>query len=316
MTSEKPSVSHAFQQSVGLLWELHELTKLGDEASPRADEIREAMEQPWYSLSSKEQSLIRGLSADLKALDRPAGALPPVADTLQREIQALCDQMAWVQLLERLISAKEALPDFLFHYLEGLAWLNLGFPVVGLEFLQAAVRRRPDTEFIRSVYLVALMKTGKVTEAGQLAEEIVATTMNPIALLNAAAVQFAAANLESDEFATPLIREAKLAVQRAYQRAVDTGLDHGIAHMLSGGFLLSAVASSRLGDTKGAIADSRKALEIDPDNLNAYMVLGVLEHSSNPSAAQDRLRQRLFDKGTDSLFDVQALQGNVEIVTA
>jgi len=134
-----PQSTTAFAESVRLLLELHRLYEGGNEESPEADVIRDAMDSPWYEMTEDEQRRIRQLSADLYTIgERHLDPPPPAAVTASFErARAGADWMGLLSLLQEhpgLADPKQR------SYLRSTAWAALSAPMAAVLFLADASR--------------------------------------------------------------------------------------------------------------------------------------------------------------------------------
>jgi hypothetical protein len=80
MSTLTPTLSEPYIEYTRLLRQLHALIRRGEGDTEEADELRDAMDEPWSRLTEQELVLVRSLGADLNAIglatpgQRPRGA--------------------------------------------------------------------------------------------------------------------------------------------------------------------------------------------------------------------------------------------------
>src|ERR1043166_485200 len=102
--------SPAFDESVRLLLELHDLMSAGNSSTSEADERRSRMERPWYEMNEEEQELFEGLSTDLYSIGQPRIVKGLVADMQAAEFQEFIVQKRWNHALKFLRRFESQLP--------------------------------------------------------------------------------------------------------------------------------------------------------------------------------------------------------------
>src|SRR5690349_2466610 len=105
------------------LRDLHRLAVAGQEESPEAERIRDAMDAPWEALSDVERTRAGGLSADLYSLSEPlTGPEQEWGSQAQAGLAAVLtaqDKGDWDEALELLRRHAHSLAPDLVHFLRG-----------------------------------------------------------------------------------------------------------------------------------------------------------------------------------------------------
>src|SRR5437764_8995093 len=130
--------------------ELHRLAVSGQDESPEADLVRDAMDGPWLALSEVERKRASGLSEDLYSISDPVPdgmqELNPQAQARLNDAIEARERGEWDRALELLRQwAKYLAPDVV-SYFRGRTWLDAGDPETAVLFLEHAVRLQPDNE--------------------------------------------------------------------------------------------------------------------------------------------------------------------------
>jgi hypothetical protein len=68
MSTPAPTLSESYVEYTRLLRQLHALISRGEGDTEEADELRDAMDEPWNRLTEQELALVRSLGADLNAI--------------------------------------------------------------------------------------------------------------------------------------------------------------------------------------------------------------------------------------------------------
>jgi tetratricopeptide (TPR) repeat protein len=298
--TNRPYSPHFFQ-CAQLLLKLHKLEQAGLDESKEADDLRDAMDAPWYKLSDVESTALRGLSADLYTIGHDRVALDEAPNmALTHLFEQAVEMDDWPTAIRLIRDSEKQKSPFEVAFLRGVCWLHMGVPTAAVEFLLEMVRLGQPTDAQEIWMLSALVLAGRIADARQRAQEIQEQSKNPLLLMKASQVMALAADeLENGDSAS--LRKAvdlatrALASADANQPTDLTLSDRQILSALRVGTLLSLTLSyDQLGDRDRALSACRKALEIEPNNPNALMLLGWLNHDQH-TPAQRRTFHRDFN---------------------
>ncbi|OWK38459.1 hypothetical protein [Fimbriiglobus ruber] len=169
--------------------------------SEEADEIRDAMEMPWYSLSEAEQKRIRGLALDLNYnRDLKRNLEGPIERGRPKLVAAanLRDKGELDQALTLLReSQNEIYPPFL-SFLRGRIWMGFEVPEVAADFLRDAWQLAKANENLQGMYLQVL-RQANFTDAKKMADAIVASPSTHSVMLLAFALEIESAAIQHSD---------------------------------------------------------------------------------------------------------------------
>jgi hypothetical protein len=146
-----------YVEYVSLLKRLHRLIAEGQGDTDAADDLRDAMDGPWHSMSAEEIARVRALAADLYTLEDEVGEPQPngqEAEHLRAGLKRAWQERDWQTALELLRSHPCSLPPGETAFLRGLCWDELGDPDTAALFFERAARLDPRA----AVYPVAVME--------------------------------------------------------------------------------------------------------------------------------------------------------------
>jgi len=125
---------------VQLLLQLHHEMRGGDADGDRADAIRDQMDQAWYAMTEDVQLLVRGLSSDLYTVGVARSTNGASAQLESIDLKSAVDAGDWQRLLALVRDHESLLAPAAVAYARGIAWMQLGFAAVALEFLREMIR--------------------------------------------------------------------------------------------------------------------------------------------------------------------------------
>jgi tetratricopeptide (TPR) repeat protein len=278
---------------VGLLIDLHELIATDQGDSDEADALRDRMDSPWQRLSAKQRSLVDGLSADLYSLGSTRAApAAPLDSATDHEMARAAAEDRWELVLDIVRRNEGRIPVRNVAYLRGVSWAHLGEPVAAIKFLKEAARLQslaPDEE----VWLLTCMIAAEQwAEAVPRARDIARTTADPVSLLQAAEVLFAAATYRGADVES-LLSEAMIVAERGLAAAGSASDDDLLKAMRAGALLHMALTYDHRGDRRTAIQACRQALALDPERRTALELFGFLSYDAYPANQREPFRHRI-----------------------
>lgn len=308
MIAKHSNADAAFQKSVDLLLSLHRLTLAGRDQMDDGDVVRDQMEAPWYAMSAKDQARVDGLSADLYSIGNERATstgLTPSA-ILADEIQALIASEDWDGILIRIREQELSLDPRDVAYARGICWAHLEMPNVAIEFLTDAGRLRSLSATEESLLLTCYLHAGRAAEVLGRAQDIQASTQQPLLLLKAAEIYSLTAE-ESRSEAAAEYRQAAIdcaekAVALQSEKSIDPNSSEFQSSLLSG-LLHLALNYEQLGNREKAVDACRRALETFPGNLDALMIYGFLAFDRFPDAHRADFIQSRRSQFIDASFD-------------
>ena len=167
MSTTKNVNSEAYTEYTRLLRRLHALIRLGDDESPDGEAMRDAMDDPWRRLSELELARVRGLGADLNAIDSENLA---ANDSLPHDLFAFLFLEAqknqdWNKALNLLRSFPWFFSPGKLLFLKGIFWARLEDYETALLFFEEAIDRGPaERQFVLAL-LQALLVLGHPIKA-------------------------------------------------------------------------------------------------------------------------------------------------------
>ncbi len=161
MVLHPPFGSSSFKLVAKGLVELHRLGKSGNDDSPEADSIRDALDAPLDALSQKEKHRAQWLSEDLYSVSEPASGAVLIEMTAQAqqqfdEVFAALQSGDWDGALALLRRCQEYIAPALLSYLRGEIWSDAGYPEAAAMFYGYASESDPTNAHYRALHLKAL----------------------------------------------------------------------------------------------------------------------------------------------------------------
>ena len=260
-----------------LLKELHRYLAAGQNDTPEVDAIHDQMDDLESRLSGEEIERLNGLSADLYMLDGDEILEPATLPTHQLglSLQASYDQNNWNQVLRFLRMQNRPLSVDRVAYLRARAYDELGHLDTALVFMGYASEAKPDNENYEYFVISYLSRLNQSDKALQRAEQYIQFGNNSIDVrIQYAALLFMTAEGEEMEERTPILRRAIDVLSPLLQEArLDTNIP--IAVLLLG-FLTLGSCYEDLSRSDEALKAYSDALQIDPDNMDALTLRGIL----------------------------------------
>jgi hypothetical protein len=129
--------------------QLHKLDLAGQNTSPEADIVRDALDAPWRELSEVERERMNGLSEDLYSLSGTSSGDSPKtggADAQRQivEVFEAKDLGEWDRALTLLRAVKEFVAPDVLSFVRARIWFDAGDREVAVVFLEHATSLAPD----------------------------------------------------------------------------------------------------------------------------------------------------------------------------
>ncbi|MGD9646985.1 MAG: hypothetical protein AB7U73_14840 [Pirellulales bacterium] len=272
------------------LVDLHRLIKAGQEDSPEAEAIRDALDGPLAALNPVEKLRAQWLSEDLYSISEPVdeSALKPMNPQAQQRISEFStarQRSDWDQALSVLRRWQGYISPALLSFLRGSIWFDAGVAVAAAAFLEHASQRDPAN--YRAVHLLALGESD-AGAAEILAREILKSDDQHSSdiVAQAAGICVKAAIAGEAAMAEQTYRSLLPVLDRTLKRPVD---DDAIASRSTAAYLalLLGLCHEKLGGTNAAIDHYTRGLQADPFNEALLIARGNLLYGRNPSAIGD-----------------------------
>jgi tetratricopeptide (TPR) repeat protein len=278
-----------------LLRESHDLLAQGRGDSAEAEALAERMDQPWYAMTADEQQRMRGLSADLNALlDGGPKRVEMSPEVLARWQGTIKDAHAQAELgnvddslaaLRKPIPSE--LPPHIIPFLQARCWERLGDLETSLIFMKEAERSDPEQTL---TVLTLLQRAGKINEAEQYAERIVARPdSGPLDLYLAASAWIPRTRELSAKEAEPTLRRIAMVLERAEAALAVIPREQWEIPNLDGSIAFAlGLCHERLGDLPNAIRVYNAGLKRNPSDGELLVARGLARYGkSTPEAFQD-----------------------------
>lgn len=285
----------ALSESIRLMLELHKLFLANKPDSVEADELRGEMEHYWWRLSENEQAILEGLSADLNTIgtDRRTSDISLPADETN-EFKHFVESNEWHKVLEITRSNELLLAPNAVANIRGVAWMQLGFPLIALVFFEELERFGKLDPIAEIWYLTGRIKAKQILESIPRAQEIAATEQNPLLLMKAAHIL----SLAAEQIETPDRRKLRQTAIALAKRSIDL-LNRVDTQTLSlpeqdildiervATLLHLAFDLALEGDLPSAQARCEEVLRFNPDNSDARLLLAWIMRDQNEQKAND-----------------------------
>lgn len=128
MNAPSPLIDAAYERYAACVRALHRLFVDGKGDGDEADALRDRMDEPWEALTSEQQALASGLTADLNWIRREPARPREPREAVLAELEAARKHEDWRAALEILRRAAPYLPRPAVAYRRGVAWEALGDP--------------------------------------------------------------------------------------------------------------------------------------------------------------------------------------------
>jgi tetratricopeptide (TPR) repeat protein len=262
-----------------------------DGESDAAELVREEIHDRWTELSEDEQSFLWGLSSDLYMLENcevsdPATAATPSEEALRELIATALSRQDWRQVLRLLRKNPTILARPQVAYLRASAYDRLDHLDVAISFLRYAVIQEPGNFDYRYPLMEMLIRSNRLQDALDLAEEHLSNEQSPPDLrMQAASVLFLSTSSLPLDAAQSVAQRAVAELQSALVQA--DGDIHLSFHRAYAYFVLGQCAEL-LGDIAAAESAYESSTRIVPGFSEGVSALARLRASLDlPGAIAD-----------------------------
>lgn len=254
----------AFTESIRLLRDLHFLTIAGKDESADADAIRDAMESPWWRLSELERERVSGLSGDLYTLGSIDPSAKPAALGDHQLIQSALQSGDWDRVLTIIRENESQITTSQAAALRGIAWDRLGHPEVAALFFEEAARLEPNDLNCLIAYVRSLVKSRQLGKAKETADEIAASSADPLRLFLAADVLFDCASVDWPQVDLAMLPRVVEIAERASNGLGAPPADEALSQLACSALLSLAISKDLLNDGRRAAEAGAQARNVFP----------------------------------------------------
>ena len=293
MSTPAPFGSPAFQLVAKDLIALHRLIRDGNEDSPEAESIRDALDPLLQGLNRIEKERAQWLSEDLYSISEPASASsqkemnPQAQQQLTEAIEARHVRQ-WDRALTLLRRWRDHISPALLSYLRGSIWLEAGNFNVATVFFGHAMEIDPENASYRVSYMSTLAKSDPES-AKQLAKEVSDhdQAYAPVVVAQAALILFSSARIASDAESSQRYGDLIPILQRTLSRieADQEATSRLSAYALTASLL--GYCHQFLGNTGAAVNWFSRGLRLNPNDDALLVARGILLYGQNSGAVAD-----------------------------
>lgn len=288
--------SPSFKRVAQGLIALHRLIKTGQEDSPEADAIRDAMDTPWLTLSDSEKGMAQWLSEDLYSISEstpPSHNFPLTQDAARELLEARDAQSRgdWTTALTLLRKWRHGLPQSQVSYQRGQIWKEAGVPEIATVFFEHAAEHEPENTNFQAIYLHSLLKSNPSLAQAH-AKEVLAEAGRypPVVIAHAADIRFNGikelSEVQIQELCLELIPILERSVQDASKEISPTANNSVIAMLV----VLLGICHECLEEISAAVKYYSQAILFDPNNDSLLVARGILSYNTSPHAISDLRR--------------------------
>jgi tetratricopeptide (TPR) repeat protein len=270
------------------LLRLHRQIADGQGDSDAADILRDQLDVLSGELSESDDSLLRGLSADLYTLGQTLAASPPVDVGLIAQFQHFEAAEDWPALLASLRTAQSQIAVHYAQFMRGVCWAQLGQLDVGIAFLRDASRLAPTESTVKTWLLAVMMQANRTADALALAESIDPLSTDVELLLTVAITLFVAAEQSPFSEAESAHGRAIAAADRAIHATLKVQLTNSARHSLFTVYLHKSLSHDHLNQMALARNCCAKAIELYPHDAAAKLLQDWLRRNEPDAAAEFR----------------------------
>lgn len=273
------------------LVDLHRLIKAGQEDSPEAEAIRDALDGSLAALNPAEKQRAQWLSEDLYSISDPVdeSTLKPMNPQAQQQLNEAYEARQRGDLdyaLALLRRWKDYISPALLSYLRGTIWREFRCTEVATLFLERASQAEPaNSDFLR-LYLFGLTEA-QPDAAANLATTLLDSSLDrdpnivtiaaSILYKTTAAMSVAAAKQVCRDLIGPL-EEAVLKLQRS---------EFGTSVALGPALVLLGACQEAVGDVSSALECYSQAIHVNPHDDSPFIARGILQYGQGPRAIAD-----------------------------
>ena len=267
---------------------LHQLFKVGDDDSPEADRIRDALDAPLEAMDPIERKRAQWLSADLYSVSEPSTSfkikeMNPQAEQGIQQAAKAWEHQDWDRALDLLRRWRDYLAPAQSSFRRGAIWRGAGHLDVAAMFYGYAYELEPANELFQAGYLNCLAESDPEL-AAELAEPILLNSNehSPAVVTLAARIQQHQPNLAENSYRDLITILNNNLLRLTQERAITPAFV--ATHTMN--ILLLAVCHRSLGEFDRANQTYTSGIAIDPTNAGLFALRGVLSYSS-PDSIRD-----------------------------
>jgi len=293
MVSHERTDNPTFRLVVKGLLQLHDLGRRGQDDSPEAEAVRDALDAPISILSESEQERAQWLSEDLYSISDPhdsATQQPMTAEAQLGLTEAVEARQSgeFDRALKLLRRWQDYISPALLSYMRGTVWLEADYPEVATVFLEHASACEPANGNYRALYLIALSQFD--AEAARThARSILADPEDwaPVVVVRAADVVLGqlqdmsvAESVASSRLLIPALENAVSRLEHDGDSAAPVSI---YAHCVT----LLGMCYELQGDVNAATDWFTRGLQHSPDNDRLLTARGILFYGKEQGAIAD-----------------------------
>lgn len=296
----------ALQRFTEKLVKLHELIALDRGETPEADELRDLMEQPWYSLGERESKIAQQVSADLYALFPDSAPPHPPGDafspSLAKDLNEARKNNDYLTALELITQRATEIGEYRATNLRGSCYQHLGITDIALLFFERAVDLTANNSGALIYLLTALAGAGEGRAASERANGILQQGTSDIELHRLCAlIVLSEARDRNGATSIRQIEYAQSEFERVLERLQISEKDSRTLQSIVECLFSLSECSYLLGDEKKAIQHLSTALRISPNDEPARVLRGLLYTTRDFSLARADFRNAV-EYGTQDVW--------------
>lgn len=272
---------------------LHRLIEQGQDDSPEADSVRDALDAPLRVLNRTEKDRAQWLSEDLFSVSEPAASTtlnplnPQALQELMEAIRAR-DTGEWDRALALLRKWRDHIPPALLSELRGSIWWSAGYSDVAAAFLQHAAELDRTNIAYQELLMHALADCDPVG-ARMLARQVLEDSENcaPILVARAADIRYHDTRTSSIVDSARIYRELIPVLERNVARIEEDPNLVSRASAYATTILLLGSCYEHVGEARTAGEYYTRGLRENPQHLGLLVKRGILMYGVRPSAISD-----------------------------
>jgi len=266
----------AYARYESLLKDLHSLVASGQNDTPEVETIHNQMDELEPYLSQREIERLNGLSSDLYMLQGQE-ILEATNLTSKQFTEALNDahkRNDWEQVLRLLRMNNSSVPKAARAYLRARAYDELGSLETALLFMELAAAMKPENKNYENFVIIYLSRLNQLDKALSRAEKHIQDGNNSSSgLIQYAALLFMAMETHKEKPDEGYIHKAIDVLVPTLRRASQENISKPELLL---GYLTLGSCYEDLDDKPAALQAYSDALQIDPDDIAALTLRGIL----------------------------------------
>lgn len=307
MSTARSEKTFHLDQFIHLLCRLDVLISEGEGDSEAAEQVRDEMELHWRKLTPDELKLTDGLAIDLSHINdgsarrASGGALSnPASPDRHQVLDSALKAGDWDRVLMIVRENESQLIAGQAAALRGIAWDHLGHPEVAALFFEEAARLAPNDRDIRIAYPRSLVKSRQFEKAKAAAEEIAASSTDPLLLFLAADVLFDCASVDWPQVDLAMLPRVVEIAERASNGLGAPPADEALSQLACSALLSLAISKDLLNDGRRAAEAGAQARNVFPSVFGAPGSSPEVVESANGSTSRVIAWRLMRDKLKDA----------------